>query len=71
VARSRSSTDGRSFVLEVTETGRAYLAQVMPLVAQLETRIDEELDGRLDEFRGMLTRIRVVVAASGSDELER
>lgn len=71
VARSRSSTDGRSFVLEVTDIGRKYLDQVMPLVVQLETRIDEQLGGRLEEFRQMLTTIRRFVAASGSDELER
>lgn len=71
VARSRSKTDGRSFVLEVTDVGRRYLDQVMPLVAQLEARIDEELGGRLAEFRQMLTRIRTFVAASGSDELVR
>lgn len=71
VARSRSSTDGRSFVLEVTDTGRKYLDQVIPLVEQMEARIDAELGGRLEEFRAMMTRIRVVVGASGRDELER
>jgi len=71
VGRTRSRTDGRSYVLDVTEIGRKYMDQVIPLVEEIETRIDRELGGRLAEFRDMMTRIRTLVAESGSDELER
>ncbi|MCI0687666.1 MAG: MarR family transcriptional regulator [Sporichthyaceae bacterium] len=71
VARTRSATDGRSFVLEVTESGRSYLAQVIPLVEDLEARLDRELGGQLAEFQDMLARIRAYVAPTGNNDPAR
>lgn len=71
VARSRSPKDGRSFVLEVTERGRSYLAKVLPLVDELEKRLDRELGGELETLREMLARIRAHVNAPEEDSVTR
>ncbi len=71
VAQMRSSTDGRSRVLEITPAGRKYLTKVMPVVRELEARIDRELGGQLAKFQDMLNRIRTYVATTGGDEAQR
>ncbi len=68
VVRTRSHTDGRSRVLEISPAGRKYLTKVLPVVRDLESRIDRELGGQLAKLQDMLIRIRTYVATTGESQ---
>jgi DNA-binding MarR family transcriptional regulator len=72
-ARSPNAHDGRSHHLELTSTGRAVHAEIMPLALDMERRLFASLSGdEQQDFKALLARITARAAelegaaASGS-----
>ena len=58
VARTPNEQDGRSHLLDLTQSGRDMHAQIMPLAREMERRICAGFsEAELDTFRAMLDRL--------------
>ena len=58
VHRVPNEDDRRSYFLEVTPEGRAFLEAMRPIVRAAEQAIEEELGVPLEDYRGPLERLR-------------
>lgn len=58
VRRLPNEADRRSYFLEVTPEGRAFLEAMQPVVQAAEKAIEDELGVPLEEYRGPLERLR-------------
>jgi DNA-binding MarR family transcriptional regulator len=58
-ARQPNETDGRSHLLDLTESGRTMHGQIMPLATEMERRIFESFsEGEVAMFRSILEKVR-------------
>ena len=55
--------DGRSTLLELTPAGQAIFDRGIPAFHRALRRIDEALDGRLDEHEGVIRQVRLALQA--------
>lgn len=69
-ARTPNEQDGRSHLLELTDTGRAMHAEIMPLALEMERQLFEGFSpDELDLFRKLLDRARQQADDLSEDDL--
>ena len=59
VVRIGNPSDRRSFFLDSTSKGEAYLEAMVPAMRTLERRLEEALGASLETYREPMTRLRV------------
>ncbi|TIX51318.1 MarR family winged helix-turn-helix transcriptional regulator [Alteraurantiacibacter aquimixticola] len=69
--RTPNVQDGRSHHLELTDAGRAMHGDIMPLAVEMERRVFAGLSPEeMDQFRGLLERVRGQVDDLDSDAID-
>ncbi|WP_241657482.1 MarR family winged helix-turn-helix transcriptional regulator [Aurantiacibacter suaedae] len=70
VQRTPNEQDGRSHLLDLTESGNEMHAQIMPLAREMERRICEGIsEAELETFRTMLDRLHRQSEIVDSDDI--
>ena len=69
--REPNEQDGRSHLLQLTESGSAMRNQIMPLALEMERRLFSNFSPEeLERFRDLLTRVRDAVGDLDADDFD-
>lgn len=70
-ARQPNAQDGRSHLLQLTDSGTAMRNQIMPLALEMERRLFSSLSAdELEQFRTLLARVRDAVGDLDADDID-